>query len=463
MQREPADPDVASDLDEAALAAALESRALWRQLCETVGDLQFETDSRGRLTFLAPAEVLGWPAEDLIGHVAGDILSVAGTDTRGIDPFRPPQPIRMRHARLRRRDGGEQVYAISAHPLPTGGARGVGIDVTTMEAMAGAGAADAALAGIASRMREQILPAGAIGVGLCGLCDHLGAEGAAIAIVPMSGELAAETEQAAGHPCAKLHSFGTGWETLASEFDLLIARIGDTGFVKASDGRMLLTLPTHTRLGLPSSLLIWRRPDQPAWSSAECEFARSFTAMLRSTLENEEVQRELTRLARTDMLTGLLTRRSFAEEVARRFTRLDRKGEFATVMSIDLDDFQIINLIYGQEGGDEALRHVAAILRDIVRPTDIVSRTGGDEFAIWLDGADNFAAAERADSMCRQGASVTFEGEIRRLGFSIGLATRAAGSCEDVDNLLHRADLAMNQAKRRGRGIWCASQQEIET
>ena len=171
----------------------------------------------------------------------------------------------------------------------------------------------------------------------------------------------------------------------------------------------------------------------------------------------------MTDQSRTDLLTGLPSRRSFLEEVRRRFDRLDRNAEPGTLLSIDIDRFGLLNDMHGQDRGDDALRHVAAVLRDTFRPTDLVCRTACDEFAVWLDGADNFAAAERADFLCQNGVTILFDGAPCRIGFSIGLASRPPRSLEDIDSLCRRADLAMMNAKRCGTGVWRASQQEIET
>ena len=180
-------------------------------------------------------------------------------------------------------------------------------------------------------------------------------------------------------------------------------------------------------------------------------------------IEQDNIQRHMTDQARTDVLTGLLNRRSFVEETQRRLDRLDGDGEPAVLLSINLDDFSAINERHGAERGDDVLCQAAAVLRDAVRPADLVCRTVGDNFAIWLGGADMFAAAERAEWLCRHGVSLVLDGEVCRCGVSIGLACRPANSLEHVDSLFRRADIALMHAKRNGKGAWRASQQEIET
>ena len=116
-----------------------------------------------------------------------------------------------------------------------------------------------------------------------------------------------------------------------------------------------------------------------------------------------------------------------------------------------------INDRLGHAMGDTILSCVAERLRKMVRPNDVTARFGGDEFAVWLSGADHLTAAERAENLCR-----TLPDELQALlpeaiagvGLSIGIATRWAASEEKIEDLMLRADLAMYQVKRDGRGHW---------
>jgi diguanylate cyclase (GGDEF)-like protein len=165
----------------------------------------------------------------------------------------------------------------------------------------------------------------------------------------------------------------------------------------------------------------------------------------------------MARQARTDSLTALLNRRAFLEELPRHIDRLDREALPGTMIFVDLDNFKPVNDRFGHEVGDQVLCRTAALLRRTVRPTDLVARLGGDEFALWLNGADHMTAAERAESL-RLGAPGELAEVIGaprpRLSLSIGIATRRVGSAEDIDSVMRRADLAMFEVKRQGRGHW---------
>jgi diguanylate cyclase (GGDEF)-like protein len=160
-----------------------------------------------------------------------------------------------------------------------------------------------------------------------------------------------------------------------------------------------------------------------------------------------------------------MNRRAFLEELTRHIDRLDREGSPGTLLFTDLDNFKPLNDRLGHAAGDKALCAVATLLRDAFRPTDLVARLGGDEFAIWLNGADHMTAAERAEALRVEGprrlVEVTgFDGPA--LTMSIGIATREAGSGEDIDALMRRADAAMYEVKRSGRGHWRVARGQTE-
>jgi diguanylate cyclase (GGDEF)-like protein len=177
-------------------------------------------------------------------------------------------------------------------------------------------------------------------------------------------------------------------------------------------------------------------------------------------LDREAIQMEMTLQARTDPLTGLLNRRAFLEEVDRRAARQSHDNEPGTLMFADLDHFKPVNDRMGHEMGDDVLRRTAALLKKTFRPTDLIARLGGDEFAIWLDGADHMTAAERAeylrDAVPRELAEITGT-DLAAITMSIGIASRDPTDAEPLDNLMRRADMAMYQVKRGGRGHWRVS------
>jgi len=217
--------------------------------------------------------------------------------------------------------------------------------------------------------------------------------------------------------------------------------------------------PAQTSGTQAAALAIWRGLGGRPWDQDDRMLAASVNSIIRVILQHEAMQRDITEQARTDPLTGLLNRRAFMDEMARRIDRLTREELPGTVLFVDLDEFKQLNDQRGHDVGDGALCLVADLLRDTVRPSDLVAWLGGDEFAVWMDGADDLTAAERAEQLTITAPRMLRElggDPARKLGTSIGIATRWPAAREGMEEILQRADQAMYQVKRAGRGQWRA-------
>jgi diguanylate cyclase (GGDEF)-like protein len=154
-----------------------------------------------------------------------------------------------------------------------------------------------------------------------------------------------------------------------------------------------------------------------------------------------------------DALTDLPNRRMLETYLTEaRERRVDNKMRSA-VLHIDLDRFKQINDTLGHAAGDAVLRHVADILRSAATPNCIVSRVGGDEFAVFLDHAPhNALLGYWARSLIQEAKRpFAFEGHECRFGLSIGIATDDDMAMDDTA-LFSNADLALYRAKEDGRG-----------
>ncbi|MCW5774635.1 MAG: GGDEF domain-containing protein [Rhodospirillaceae bacterium] len=161
----------------------------------------------------------------------------------------------------------------------------------------------------------------------------------------------------------------------------------------------------------------------------------------------------LRQIAEKDPLTDLWNRRHFlAEAEAQIAAALGDRSPLAVLM-IDADHFKRINDMHGHAGGDQALRLIAATMKDVTRRDDCVARMGGEEFAVLLPGATRAVAESIAGRICEQVARlVLLDGQGRRFGVtaSIGLAVMVPEDRKPED-LLARADAALYEAKRTGR------------
>ncbi|MFG1610446.1 diguanylate cyclase domain-containing protein [Actinoplanes sp. NPDC049265] len=172
---------------------------------------------------------------------------------------------------------------------------------------------------------------------------------------------------------------------------------------------------------------------------------------------NARIQRELQarRRAAHDDLTGLPNRAGFYEELNR---VADEPNRRVALLVIDLNDFKQTNDTYGHQAGDAVLVAFGALLRANIRAGEMAARLGGDEFAVLLDVdavEDAVSVAERilwiaAAQRVPVGAAHT------AISCSIGIAmTDSADSGRlAMNEIIHRADLAMYAAKRQGRGGW---------
>lgn len=161
---------------------------------------------------------------------------------------------------------------------------------------------------------------------------------------------------------------------------------------------------------------------------------------------------ELSRLSRHDSLTELLNRRALDDLLRDEARRAIRANLPFSVLMVDADYFKGINDRFGHAAGDEALRHLAQILRTVMRDVDRVGRFGGEEFIVLLPGtsaSEALNAAERLrDALLRR--PWAWQGEVLRLTVSTGVAAWR-GPHDEVDLLLKRADAAMYRAKSLGR------------
>ncbi|MES2770384.1 MAG: GGDEF domain-containing protein [Pseudomonadota bacterium] len=156
--------------------------------------------------------------------------------------------------------------------------------------------------------------------------------------------------------------------------------------------------------------------------------------------------------ATIDPLTGALNRRGFDKAFRRecsRFARTHHKSAGLALALLDLDDFKLVNDRYGHHTGDQALIHVVQILRAEMRPSDVISRFGGEEFVLLLpDTALSDAEAVLARFQLRLAKSPIPQRNIA-LTFSAGVVHQQTG--ESLEASLQRADQATYAAKRAGK------------
>lgn len=163
-------------------------------------------------------------------------------------------------------------------------------------------------------------------------------------------------------------------------------------------------------------------------------------------------------LAITDELTGLYNHRHFLQQLNNEVSRSLRYGRHASLMMIDIDYFKHYNDTHGHLKGNEVLKEVGHILKEMSRDVDVVARYGGEEFTIILPETNRKSARPLAERLRKKIEAHPFENQHtqpnKKLTVSIGLASCPKDSGSSFE-LLEQADRALYEAKRQGRNRVC--------
>lgn len=243
-------------------------------------------------------------------------------------------------------------------------------------------------------------------------------------------------------------------EAIGSAHQMLRRSPDAPSYMVAPDKRPILVSPWILHPDRRGGLALWRNAGGSAWDDRDTYFATSVASLVRVILEHGPGE------ASIDRLTGLPNRTFFLGEVNRHIDRLEQDGSAGTMLLVDLDGLRRVNAGHGRGVGDELLTRTATLLRAMVRPVDMVSRIGGDEFAVWLDGMDHMTAAERAVGLADRRLALpdaTVDDDRTEITYSIGIASRLMGEGEDARALLRRAHKALWEAKQAGGGGWAVS------
>lgn len=168
--------------------------------------------------------------------------------------------------------------------------------------------------------------------------------------------------------------------------------------------------------------------------------------------EQRRAREEALRLSHFDSLTGLYSRDYLLAEVEQEILRAARTSRAFALLMVDLDGLKAANDRFGHAQGDVLLHAVSDVLRGDIRATDVAARYGGDEFVLILPETDVAGALSVAEKLRVDIArlALPYDGSVIRTSASIGLVTFPDDG-RTSSELMRRADLAMYEAKRRGR------------
>lgn len=175
--------------------------------------------------------------------------------------------------------------------------------------------------------------------------------------------------------------------------------------------------------------------------------------LLKNIEERKNIEKQLEHDALHDSLTNLPNRALFHDRLKHAISRITREGEdpFA-VLFLDLDRFKIVNDSLGHYAGDLLLIGVAKRLLQCIRPKDTVSRLGGDEFSILLDGIEDEQDAIEVADRIMESLKQSIPVEDQEITTSCSIGIKLSGSNDETpEQLMRDADAAMYQAKSEGK------------
>ena len=170
------------------------------------------------------------------------------------------------------------------------------------------------------------------------------------------------------------------------------------------------------------------------------------------SVENAMMYKQMETMATTDGLTGLANHRCFQEKLSELLDRAERHGYEASILLTDVDHFKSVNDTYGHPVGDEVLRQVSRVLKDVVRKIDMPARYGGEEFAVVVDATGEEGAIELANRIRQEIAKLEFDSDKGKfqVTLSVGVATFPRDGAHK-QLLIEHADHALYHAKESGR------------
>ena len=398
------------------IGALTASRELFRDLAFCSTDFAFETDAAGVFAWVSPSGALGFSAAELHGARPSNVF---GND-EGVETFSSRAPVKDDEIRCATKAGTQSCIALTVVPVIDAhgqwcGARGVARDVTALRLHERAAAH--------ARRREELIGA---------------------TVGAMRGQIEPRRMMMAAAD-ALLVATGSQCVTIRPKSLDLFARVGDAAVGGANE----LSAATSYQGQTNGTVCLARQAGDPPYGVEERALVDAVVPHLGIAIALADSLSAIASQSCADPLTGLLNRRGFFGEAARRMGALARAGRSGALVLIDCDDFKTINGAFGQATGDDLLCAVAGLVSKTCGAGDIAGRLGSDEFALLLEEATVEGARKKAEhihgalpKLCGLGAKVTL---------SLGVAFMEPDAGVSLEDLLAHADGALATAKREGR------------
>jgi len=444
-------------LDNSLRTALVESRRRYKDFIDISSDFPWETNRNRSFAFVPPRGALGYTPDALIAIEPTSLVVGDGVLSQDL-PFLTTRRLENEEFWLRRADGRSACVVVSAMPITDSsgawaGARGVCRDVTEIRdrenTLARVRNRERVLTRIVRAFRDEVNPEAMLTVAADALARGLGAEHCQLFRTALNNTPTPTPGYLLAARCGDM-------DPLAATVVLESLAKGAGAAEVLFDPWQILAAPARYQSGANGAVVLWRRADRGPWNDDDRLLIGDIANQIGITIEQLIHHEHVLRISRTDALTGLLNRGAFIDGLQRFLARQHRQTSenlASVLLYVDLDNFKHVNDTRGHQAGDDLLAKVRDLLLQQTRPTDMVARLGGDEFAIWLNGADLKIAKSRAErllELCKTLAP--YSGSVERpVGMSIGVAAWFPGA-ETLEGLLARADGAMYEAKRGGKG-----------
>jgi diguanylate cyclase (GGDEF)-like protein len=259
-----------------------------------------------------------------------------------------------------------------------------------------------------------------------------------------------------------LHEFTSVYEALSKFVALYVHPQDRKAFAVLTDQKALASLSlehkeisfrrtSHNEMfsGYRWSILSYSIESGGEGSSGLCSLVIQDSDSAASNLAEKTLQTQL------DPLTGALNRLSLEAQVTQQIALCSANDSIGAFFMLDIDYFKWVNDAFGHDRGDQVLRQVTAAVKGVFRPTDIIARPGGDEFAVFITGIPSAELAmTKAESICRALRTIGKAEEDFALTCSVGVSLFPEHGTTFTE-LYHTSDLALYQAKREGKDRYC--------